>query len=124
MTTDQRLWQKNSSGGLCRVNLNFEALGEREREGEATRDEIPETVTSFWRQMTRVREGDWQLKLPLEQVRGERESIILGFCLTHFDQNGRGRRGRRKKEAKLSCSTHTGHSLFSRAVVVRKGEVA
>ena len=115
-------------GCRSKVNLNFEALGvgtEREREREATRDEIPETVTSFWRQMTRARarprapkergrEGDWQeLKLPLAQVvRGgeERrgESIILGFCLTHFDQNGRGHRKEgRKEEAKLSCSTHT-----------------
>ena len=54
--------------------------------------------------MTRAREGDWQeLKLPLAQVvsGGEErrgESIILGFCLTHFDQNGRGHRKEGRKE--------------------------
>ena len=50
--------------------------------------------------MTRVEggggEGGWQqLKLPLRWRGGE--SIILGFCLTHFDQNGRGHRHHREK---------------------------
>ena len=69
-------------GCRSKVNLNFEALGvgtEREREREATRDEIPETVTSFWRQMTRERgrerEGDWQQQLKLPLSSGKRRRV-------------------------------------------------
>ena len=64
--------------------MNFEASSEEGAETEgATRDEIPETVTSLWRQMTLRRErGGLATTKIAAQVDGGGESIILVFCLT------------------------------------------